>query len=102
MMELLFSKPTLSPERKAELSRLSSYMRTGHLRPNPELCKHGIDVHSEESSCQICADPVWARTCPRCGAQNCEALTMDGFLCHECKRVYVVEGKTKYFDPGEK
>jgi len=26
---------------------------------------------------------------------------MDGFLCHECKRVYVIEGKTKYFDKEE-
>jgi len=100
MIQILFSKPTMSPERTAERGRLAHYMRTGHLRPNPSLCKHGVDIHGEES-CQICADPVWARTCPRCSAQNSEALTMDGFLCHECKRVYVIEGKTKYFDKEE-
>jgi hypothetical protein len=97
MMELRLSElKNATPERRAELKRMAHYMRTGHLRPTPNLCKHGIDKHGDDV-CWICELPTWARICPYpdCKAEGAEPLTLDGFLCHSCHRVYVIEGKLK-------
>lgn len=65
MMEIHWRKPeNISDERRAELKRLATYMRTGNL---PDL------------------------KCPRCNSVQIEPLTMDGYLCHGCKKVFVKE-----------
>ena len=98
-MEIIFRKIEPNPQREAELHRMAHYMRTGHLRPNPELCRHGIDIHGKDI-CRMCSDPIWARICPTCNAPDADPLTMDGFLCRSCHKVYVVDGNSKCVDGG--